>query len=111
MKHLVLLAAMPLAVSLATSSLAAPGDYNDDGTISREEFRNQVAKAAFAADKNQDGFIDAGEFQLTDAQRRAMDTNSDGKVSVEEFQAGQVAGFDELDKNGNGTLEPSEKGI
>ena len=110
MRRSLFLAAIPLVVSLSAPVLAAPGDYNDDGTISREEFRNQVAKAAFAADKNQNGFIDADEFKLTDEQRRAMDANGDGKVSVEEFQAGQVAGFDALDTNKNGTLEASEKG-
>ena len=39
-----------------------------------------------------------------------MDTNGDGKLSVEEFQTGQVAAFDALDKNKNGTLEANEKG-
>lgn len=112
MRNALLLAVIPLAACLSANAWAAgtPGDYNDDGSISREEFRNQAAKAAFAADKNKDGFIDADEFKLTDEQRRAMDSNGDGKVSVEEFQAGQVAGFDALDKNKNGTLEASERG-
>lgn len=112
MRHALFLAAIPLVASLAATAPAvgAPGDYNDDGTISREEFRNQAAKAAFAADKNQNGFIEPEEFKLTDEQRRAIDTNGDGKVSVEEFQAGQVAGFDALDKNKNGSIDASEKG-
>ena len=37
-----------------------------------------------------------------------MDGNGDGKVSVEEFQLGQMAGFDALDKNGDGFLDASE---
>lgn len=112
MRFAFLLAVVPVAACLAVPASAADarGDYNSDGTISREEFRNQAARAAFAADKNQNGFIEPEEFYLTDAQRGAIDTNGDGKVSVEEFQAGQVAGFDALDKNGNGTLEASETG-
>jgi hypothetical protein len=112
MRHALILASIPLIASLAVTAMAAgpAGDYNDDGAISREEFRNKAAKVAFAADKNQNGFIEAGEYTLTDEQRRAMDTNGDGKLSVEEFQTGQVAAFDALDKNKNGTLEANEKG-
>ncbi len=107
MRHALILASIPLIASLAVTAMAAgpAGDYNDDGAISREEFRNKAAKVAFAADKNQNGFIEAGEYTLTDEQRRAM-----GKLSVEEFQTGQVAAFDALDKNKNGTLEANEKG-
>lgn len=112
MRYALFLAVVPLAASLAATASAAGSrsDYNNDGTISREEFRNQAARAAFAADKNQNGFIEPEEFNLSDEQRRAMDGNGDGKISVEEFQAGQVAGFDALDKNGNGTIEASETG-
>jgi uncharacterized protein (DUF2141 family) len=112
MRSLFFLGAFPLAACLATASMAsaAQGDYDGDGAVSREEFRNQVARTAFAADKNQNGFIEPEEYKLTDAQRRSMDANRDGKVSVEEFQAGQLAGFDALDKNGNGKLEASERG-
>lgn len=112
MRSIFVLGAFPLAVclSMATLASAAPGDYDGDGAVSREEFRNQVARTAFAADKNQNGFIDPEEYKLSDAQRRELDANRDGKVSVEEFQAGQMAGFDSLDKNQNGKLEASERG-
>ncbi len=104
------LAAIPLAAALTTAAIAAgnPADYNGDGKISREEFRNEAAKAAFGADKNKNGFIDDDEFKLSDEQRKGMDGNGDGKVSVEEFQLGQMAGFDALDKNGDGFLDASE---
>jgi Ca2+-binding EF-hand superfamily protein len=37
-----------------------------------------------------------------------MDANGDGKLSVEEFQDGQMAGFAEIDKNGDGFLDAGE---
>jgi Ca2+-binding EF-hand superfamily protein len=109
---LVLLATLPVCTFFAGAALAAgnPADYNGDGKISREEFRNEAARTAFDADKNQNGFLDADEFKLTDEQRKAMDTNGDGKVSVEEFQLGQMAGFAALDKNNDGFLDASELG-
>ena len=108
----VFLAALPVCTFLAGAAFAAdnPADYNGDGKISREEFRNEAARTAFDADKNQNGFLDADEFKLTDEQRKAMDTNGDGKVSVEEFQLGQMAGFAALDKNNDGLLDASELG-
>ncbi|MCE9523582.1 MAG: hypothetical protein K8S25_14265 [Alphaproteobacteria bacterium] len=100
------------AVLMVTSPLAFaagnPADYNGDGRISREEFQNQAARAAFSADKNKDGSIDDSEMKLTAEQRKAIDTNGDGSVSVEELQGGQMDGFAALDKNGDGFLDPNE---
>lgn len=93
----------------AGSAFAAGGaDYDGDGRISREEFRNQAARSAFAADKNSNGQIDEGEAKLSGEQRKALDSNGDGKVSVEELQEGQMAGFGELDKNSDGFLDAGE---
>jgi Ca2+-binding EF-hand superfamily protein len=93
----------------AGSAWAAGGaDYDGDGRISREEFRNQAARSAFATDKNKDGVIDDSEKKLTAEQRKALDENGDGKVSVEELQEGQMAGFGDLDKNGDGFLDANE---
>jgi hypothetical protein len=66
------------------------------------------ARAAFATDKNKDGVIDDSEKKLTAEQRKALDENGDGKVSVEELQEGQMAGFGDLDKNGDGFLDANE---
>lgn len=106
------LAAVPLTLALAGTAMAAenPADRNGDGKISREEFRNEAARAAFDADKNQNGVLDPDEFKLTDDQRKAMDSDGDGKVSVQEFQVGQMAGFDALDKNHDGVLDAGELG-
>jgi hypothetical protein len=100
-----------LSVLIAAGSAAwaaAGADYDGDGRISREEFRNQAARSAFAADKNSNGQIDDAEMKLSAEQRRALDSNGDGKVSVEELQEGQMAGFGELDKNGDGFLDAGE---
>ena len=98
------------AVAASALSWAAgnAADYDGDGRISKEEFRNQSAKAAFEIDKNHNGVIDDDELKLSAEQRKKLDTNGDGKVSVEELQEGQMAGFGELDKNGNGFLEANE---
>lgn len=110
--HKRVLISLAVAVSSSTLALAAgnPADYNGDGRISKEEFRNQVARVAFDADKNSDGFIDDSEMKISADQRTKLDTNADGKVSVGEFQEGQMAGFAELDKNGDGFLDASEMG-
>lgn len=103
-----------VAILTASSSLvlaaANPADYNGDGRISREEFRNQAAKAVFGADKNSDGAIDDGEMKLPEDVRKKLDANGDGKVSPEELIDGQMAGFAELDKNGDGALDQGEMG-
>ena len=63
-KHVLIgVAAMMTASSLAMAA-GNPADYNGDGRISREEFRNQVARTAFDADKNGDGFLDANEMKV-----------------------------------------------
>jgi Ca2+-binding EF-hand superfamily protein len=97
-------------VLIATGSAWAAGgaDYDGDGRISREEFRNQAARSAFAADKNGNGQIDDGEVKLTAEMRKKVDSNGDGKISVEELQEGHMAGFGDLDKNGDGFLDAGE---
>ena len=71
---------------------------------------NQAAKAVFGADKNTDGAIDDSEMKLPEDVRKKLDANGDGKVSPEELIDGQMAGFGELDKNGDGSLDQGEMG-
>lgn len=108
--HMRILISLGVLIAAGTSAWAAgnAADYDGDGRISREEFRNQAARSVFAADKNKNGVIDDSEAKLTSDQRKALDTNGDGKVSVEELQEGQMAGFGELDKNGDGFLDANE---
>jgi hypothetical protein len=107
-----ILASLPVAAVLVSVSFAAgsPADYNGDGKLSREDFRNEAARVAFSADKNKDGTIESDEYKLSDAQVKGLDENADGKVSVEEFQVGQMKGFDQLDKNNDGFLDAGELG-
>lgn len=100
--------ATAMCSAVAIAAPAGPADYDGDGRISREEFRNQVARTAFAADKNSNGLIDEGEFKLTPEQRKQMDANGDGSLSVEEFQTNQMSAFAALDKNGDGYLDANE---
>ncbi len=97
-----------VALSAAASATGNPADYNGDGRISKEEFRNHAARVSFEADKNNNGAIDDDELKFSDDQRKALDANGDGRVSVEEFQAGNMGGFDEADKNGDGFLDAKE---
>lgn len=103
-----ILVSMAAAVAATSVALAGTADLNGDGLVSKEEFRNEVARTAFAADKNKNGNIDEGEMQLTADERKKLDSNGDGKVSVEEFQAVQMKGFAELDKNNDGSLDADE---
>jgi hypothetical protein len=103
---------LSLGVLIAAGSVAwAAGnaaDYDGDGRISREEFRNQAARAAFAADTNKNGEVEDSEMKLSADQKKKIDSNGDGKVSVEELQEGQMGGFSDLDKNGDGFLDAGE---
>ena len=61
-----ILASLPIVALTASVGMAAgnPADYNGDGKISKEEFRNEAARVAFASDKNKNGFVDEDEAQL-----------------------------------------------
>ncbi len=107
-KRLLVSLGVLIAAGSAASAAGAGADYDGDGRISREEFRNQAARSAFAADKNSNGVVEDSELKLSAEQKKALDSNGDGKVSVEELQAGQVSGFGELDKNGDGFLDAGE---
>ena len=81
---------------------AAPMDYNGDGFVSEEEFRNHAAKEALDADRNGNGVLDPDEYDLTNAESAAMDTNKDGSIQVSEFQASLMKAFTRLDRNHDG---------
>lgn len=133
----------PLAVALALLASAAlaqttPGgqflqnwDLDGDGTATPGEIREMRGNVFLAFDANQDGALDAEEYELFDEARAndvanydsdqraqmqaiadglglaANDANGDGGVSREEFLAGADDWFGELDTDGSGgvTLE------
>ena len=94
-------------------------DKDDDGKISREEFRGpeEIFKLL---DADKDGSVSREEFAKARgafARRRverikAMDKDGDGKVSREEFR-GPACAFARLDANHDGSLAPEEikKGV
>lgn len=88
---------------------ASEMDYDGDGQIAEEEFRNHAAKEATAADVNGNGVLERDEFALTNAEAAAMDTNRDGAIQISEFQASLMQAFKRMDKNGDGRLDAGER--
>ena len=105
-------AALIVLVAFAGAAQAASlVDYNGDGAISREEFRNAVTELAYASDANSDGVLDGGEFPWSDEDLKLFDTNGDGvitSVGIQEFQDGMATAFDALDANADGVLDATE---
>jgi Ca2+-binding EF-hand superfamily protein len=94
----------------AAASFAADGmDYDGDGRISEEEFRNYTAKEAALADTNGNGILDRSEYELSNAEAAAMDANKDGAIQLAEFQASLMEAFKRMDKNGDGYLDAGER--
>jgi Ca2+-binding EF-hand superfamily protein len=98
------------------ASLGQRADTNHDGVVSREEFLAARAAQFDRFDSNHDGYLDSADaaalpesmgrmFQLM---QRIADKDGDGRVSRDEFNAMPARGFDRMDANGDGVLEPDE---
>jgi Ca2+-binding EF-hand superfamily protein len=95
-------------------------DRNDDGRVTRDEFRVQPAAdnrqdRFYGLDSNSDGVLSRREWRDTAVVFGAADTNDDGVVSLREYVAmsdrpadDRAARFDEMDRNEDGYLEWSE---
>ena len=92
-------------------------DENSDGTVTRDELQRGLRRQYDAADLNHDGKIDIREMQAENDRRfRAfgtaasplIDWNQDGIIDFTEFASTALSVFDEMDKNHDGKLEPSE---
>jgi Ca2+-binding EF-hand superfamily protein len=94
-------------------------DANNDGSISRDEFRNSRAAKFSKRDQNSDGYLDAADLPQRAASRPRMseaftamlkqfDSNGDGKVTKEEFVDGAMPMFDKADSDHNGILDAKE---
>jgi Ca2+-binding EF-hand superfamily protein len=84
-------------------------DYDADGFISEEEFRNYAAREAAQADTSGNGILDRDEYELSNAEAAAMDTNKDGAIQLSEFQASLMQAFKRLDANRDGRLDEAER--
>jgi hypothetical protein len=110
MKRLVVFTAAGL-VLMAPALAASLVDYDGNGAISREEFRNAVTELAYASDANNDGILDGGEFPWSEEDLKLFDTNGDGKITsvgIQEFQDGMAGAFDALDANADDSLDAGE---
>jgi Ca2+-binding EF-hand superfamily protein len=94
---------------LGASRAADRMDYDGDGLISEEEFRNYAAKEAAGADANGNGILDRAEYELSNAEAAAMDANKDGAVQLSEFQASLMQAFKRMDADRDGRLDASER--
>lgn len=121
MRHLRRIAlALVAAVGLAPAVLAAReakpagtaasgfevADFDGDGKVTWEEFRNRVAKVFGHLDHNSDGRLTGDEHPPA--------TGKDGKearpgnVTAESFTAAAAEAFKAADKDGDGALSLSE---
>jgi Ca2+-binding EF-hand superfamily protein len=91
-------------------------DFDKDGTVTCDEWKNYVTTLLRESDGNGDGALEAAEFQQmakTDqlfsvADLTYFDVNGDGKVTIEELSGKQNAAFKQLDKNGDCRIDRNE---
>lgn len=96
--------------------LGQRADTNHDGMVSREEFLAARAAQFDRFDGNHDGYLDSADAaafpermaRLFPLVQRIADKDGDGRISRDEFNAMPARGFDRMDANGDGVLEPDE---
>jgi len=108
--------AMTPAADLANRIVQA--DANHDGFITRPEFVTYRAAQFDALDRNHDGFIsddDLPGFARAAAAgerlrrlKKDADLNGDTRISHDEWLKAPTPGFDQIDKDGNGVIDPYE---
>ncbi|VAW05530.1 hypothetical protein MNBD_ALPHA01-69 [hydrothermal vent metagenome] len=104
-------------------------DADKDGSVSAEEFQAFRSQKFADADKNNDGNLDAGEYEalakvMAEQRKKAMemakkkkakkhfdkmDADGDGKISKAEFDAKGERGFTRMDKNDDGMLNMDDR--
>jgi hypothetical protein len=91
-------------------------DANHDGILTRAEL-DAGLKAAFAADGGGKSCLNADQVAQINQERVAadqstatplMDWNQDGCVDLAEYSAAALSLFVQLDRNGDGKVEPKE---
>lgn len=112
-------AACAFAAGAATQdSQFAGADKNNDGIITRDEFKLARAARFDTMDLDKDGFLSREELVAAAPNFRArmmatssfpsFDKNGDGRVSRDEFTSAPTPGFDYADANGDGVISASE---
>lgn len=76
---------------------------------SRLDFGSAMERRFRALDRNGDDYIDATELPRRNARMKSFDRNGDGKISAIEFSEGQLARFDRMDLNHDGTVTSEEQ--
>jgi hypothetical protein len=91
-------------------------DFDKNGSVSCEEWKQYATTSLHEADANGDGTLDAEEFKKMAATDRLFevadlsyyDGNNDGRVTVEEITGKQNVAFKMLDKNGDCQIDRNE---
>ena len=91
-------------------------DFDKDGAVTCEEWKNYVTTLHRESDGDGDGTLVDAEFEKmakTDqlfsvADRSYYDANGDSKVTVEEMTGKQNTAFKQLDKNGDCRIDRNE---
>jgi Ca2+-binding EF-hand superfamily protein len=87
-------------------------DFNKDGDVTRQEFKDYRSSEFPRLNTNQDNFISSADLPpvveervIVDISKEMIedfDTDGDGKVSRREFDAGPTLAFNRIDGDGNG---------
>jgi hypothetical protein len=88
---------------------AKAADFVPPSVTSRLDFGSAMERRFRALDRNGDDMIDQTELPRRNARIKQLDRNGDGKVSAIEFSEGQLARFDRMDLNHDGTVTSEEQ--
>jgi len=94
------------ALVAAADNAFIAADFDADGKVSWEEFRNRVVAVFGHLDHNADGRI-AGDEHPPAVDKDGKDIQP-GNVSAESFTASVAAAFESADKDGDGALTAQE---
>ncbi len=84
-------------------------DANQDGQISREEYRNVIVRFFERMDRKHHGYVDDAEIRKAfPAVRQGQPIDPHLRLSLTEFEDFMLARFDKADVEHNGVLPPAE---
>lgn len=85
-------------------------DFNDDGAVDREEFRNFFARAFHQVDVDDDRVLRGDELaQLPPTVPASADRDADASVDVDEYVGLALEWFTLCDTDGDDVLSPAEE--